>query len=154
MAINGVVDLLTNGLSNKYDITKIGDLIEADERKRAEQIIEKIITRLLNGKFSKAIKFAADRMEEWEDFADQLPPIGEDSFIDLVSDLNDLYEYSKEYKKQIKCKDVLSKELDIDVEVFESIASALKSIVSDIKAKENQLQLWLEEHGQSITKGK
>jgi len=153
MAINGVVDLLTNGLSNKYDISQIGKLIESDERSKAEQIIEKIITKLMNGKFSKAIKFATERIEEWEDFADELPPVDNDTFIDIVSDLSDLYEYSKEYKKQLKCRDELSKDFGVDLEVFESISSALKSIVSDIKSKENKLQLWLDKNGQSIIKG-
>lgn len=154
MAINGVIDLLTNGISNKYDIDKIVEVTEEDERKKAEQVIEKIIAKLVNGKFPKAIKFAMEHIEEWEDFAHVLPAIDENNpFLDVLSDLFDLYEYAKEYKKQLKCKDELSKEFGIDLEVFESVSTALKSITSDIKEKESQLQLWLDKNGKAKSSG-
>ena len=145
MAINGVIDLLTNGLSKKYDIVELGSMIEQDERKKSAKVVEKIIAKMQVGKFPKAVKVAIEKLEDWEDFSDELPMINEStSFLDIIVELSDLYEYSKEYKKQLKCKDELSKEFGIDTSMFESVALALESIVKDIQSREDQLQRWLE----------
>ena len=145
MAINGVIDLLTNGLSKKYDLAELSKIIEQDERKKSNHVVEKIIAKMQVGKFPKAIKFAMEKIEDWEDFSDELPKINEEtSFLDVVVELSDLYEYAREYKKQLKCKDELSKEFGIDTSVFESVESALESIMKDIQSREEQLQGWLD----------
>jgi hypothetical protein len=144
MAINGVIDLLTNGLSKKYDLAELSNIIEQDERKKFNKVVEKIVAKMQVGKFPKAVKFAMEKIEDWEDFSDDLPKIDEEtSFLDVVVELSDLYEYAREYKKQLKCKEELNKEFGIDTSVFESVELALESILKDIQLREDQLQVWI-----------
>ncbi len=147
MAINGVVDLLTNRLSNKYEISKITEINEEKERKKAVQIIEKILSKLESGKTSKAVRFAMERLDDWEDYADLLPVVKGESFLDIIAELSDLYEYHREYKKQVKCKEELEEQFKINAETLDYVASAAKSIHQDIQVRESDLKDWISYNG-------